>query len=109
MNQAYPQGQGAANLAGHAPPKRNVALIVVGIALFLLAAGAGVVFLINLNQYLSIEEKWANEPFLSAEARRFGVSLIKGAALKRMTLFGPIAGGFGVLGAVLLLLGLRKK
>jgi hypothetical protein len=92
-----------------AAPKRNVALIVVGIVLFLLAAGAGVVFLMNLNQYLSIEDRWANEPLLSPEARRFGVGLIKRAALRRMTLFGPISGGFGVLGLVLLVLGLRKK
>ena len=43
------------------------------------------------------------------EARRFGVSLIKRAAFKRMTLFGPIAGGLGVVGVVLTVLGLRKK
>ena len=102
MNQTYPQQtQRAAT--------RNVGLIVVGIVLAVVALGAGVVFVINLSQYLSIEEKWANQPFLSPEARRFGVSLIKRAAFKRMTLFGPISGGFGVLGVVLLLLGMRKK
>jgi hypothetical protein len=107
MNQAYPHHPQPAAFAP--APKRNVALMVVGIVLGVLALGAGVVFLINLNQYLSIEAKWASEPFLSPEARRFGVSLIKRAALKRMTLFGPIAGGFGVLGLALTLVGARKK
>ncbi len=102
MNQAYPQQ------AQH-PATRNVGLIIAGILLAVLALGAGVVFVINLNQYLSIEERWANEHLLSPEARRFGVSLIKRAAFKRMTLFGPISGGFGVLGVVLLILGFRKK
>jgi hypothetical protein len=88
---------------------RNLGLIVAGVLLFLLAAGAGVVFFINLNEYLSIEDTWASAPVLSPEARRFGISLIKRAALRRMTLFGPIAGGFGVLGVVLLVVGLKKK
>ncbi len=102
MNRAYPQPV-------QRPAKRNVGLLIAGILVALVALGAGVVFLINLNQYLSIEEKWANEHFLSPEARRFGVSLIKRAAFKRMTLFGPIAGGLGVVGVVLTVLGLRKK
>ena len=102
MNQPYPQQMQRA-------ATRNVGLIVVGIVLAVVALGAGVVFVINLSQYLSIEEKWANQPFLSPEARRFGVSLIKRAAFKRMTLFGPVSGGFGVLGVVLLLLGMREK
>jgi len=83
--------------------------MVVGILVFTLALGAGVVFLINLNQYLSIEERWADDPLLSPEARRFGVSLIQHAAMKRMTLFGPLSGGLGVFGLVLFFLGLRKK
>jgi hypothetical protein len=107
MNQPY---YGMSQNAGFAPaPKRNVALIIVGCVLALLALGAGVVFLINLNQYLSIEERWANDPLLSPEARRFGVSIIQHAAMKRMTLFGPLSGGLGVLGLVLFFLGLRKK
>ena len=102
MNQAYPQPV-------QRPAKRNVGLLIAGILVAVVALGAGVVFLVNLNQYLSIEEKWANEHFLSPETRRFGVSLIKRAAFKRMTLFGPIAGGLGVVGVVLTVLGLRKK
>ena len=106
MNQAYvhPQNQGLAPAA-----RRNVGLIAVGIVVGLLAMGAGVVFLINLNQYLSIEERWSNDPLLSPEARRFGVALIRQAALKRMTLFGPLSGGLGVLGLALFVIGLRKK
>ena len=105
MNQPYGMSQNA----GFAPAKRNVALIIVGCLVFALSLGAGVVFLINLNQYLSIEERWANDPLLSPEARRFGVSIIQHSAMKRMTLFGPLSGGLGVLGLVLFLLGLRKK
>ena len=102
MNQTYPQ-------QAQPPGTRNVGLLVAGILVLVVALGAGVVFAINLSQYLSIEETWAHESLLSPEARRFGVSLIKRAAFKRMTLFGPISGGFGILGVVLLVLGLRKK
>jgi len=91
------------------PATRNVGLSIAGILLAVVALGAGVVFIINLSQYLSIEEKWASEHFLSPEARRFGVSLIKRAAFERMTLFGPISAGLGVLGVVLTVLGLRKR
>lgn len=90
-------------------PKRNPGLIVVGVLLFVLALGAGAAFAINLSQYLSVEERWANDPLLSPEARQFGVSLVQHAAVKRMTLFGPLSGGFGVVGLVLFFLGLRKK
>ncbi|MBX3193361.1 MAG: hypothetical protein KF819_40640 [Labilithrix sp.] len=92
-----------------AQKKRNVALIVVGIVLAVIALGAGVVFVINLHQYLTIEDRWANDPLLSPAARRFGVALVQGAAKKRMTIFGPISGLFGLVGLVLFGLGLRKK
>lgn len=103
-----PQNNGFFPPGAHAP-KRNVGLLVAGVLLFLLGAGAGVVFLINLSQYLTIEERWANDPLLSPEARRFGVSIIQHAAMKRMTLFGPLSGGLSITGLVLFLLGLRKK
>lgn len=90
-------------------PQRNVALIVVGAILLFIALGAGFVFLMNLNQYLTIEDKWANDPFLSPAARDFGVRIIKEAALKRMMMFGPVSGLFGIVGLVLGILGLRKK
>lgn len=106
MNHAYGMPH---NVLQPASPKRNVALIVVGILLFAVALGAGVVFLINLNQYLSVEDRWADDSLLSPEARRFGVSIIQRAAIKRMTLFGPLSGGLGITGFVLFLVGMRKK
>jgi hypothetical protein len=90
-------------------PERNVALIVVGAILLVIALGAGFVFLMNLNQYLTIEDKWANDPFLTPAARDFGVRIIKEAALRRMMTFGPVSGLFGIVGLVLGILGLRKK
>lgn len=91
------------------PPQRNVALIVVSAILLVIAMGAGFVFLMNLNQYLTIEDKWANDPFLSSAARDFGVRIIREAALKRMMIFGPVSGLFGIVALVLGVLGLRKK
>jgi hypothetical protein len=113
MNQAYgmmpPGHAGFAPAPAPAPKRRNVALIIIGIVLAVVALGAGVVFLINLHQYLTIEDRWANDPLLSPSARRFGVALIQGAAMKRMTIFGPISGLFGLVGLILFGLGLRKK
>ena len=86
-----------------------MALIVVGAIMLVIALGAGFVFLMNLNQYLTIEDKWANDPFLSPAAREFGVRIIQDAALKRMMVFGPVSGLFGIVGLVLGFLGLRKK
>lgn len=96
-------------VSGAPAPKRNVALIVVGIVVFALALGAGVVFAINLTQYLTVEERWADDSLLSPEARRFGVSIVQHAAMRRMTLFGPLTAGLGIAGFVVFLLGLRKK
>ena len=90
-------------------PQRNVALIVVGAILLVVALLAGAVFLMNLNQYLSIEDKWAHDPYLSPAARDFGVRIIKQAAMKRMMMFGPVSGLTGIVGLVLGFLGLRKK
>jgi hypothetical protein len=90
-------------------PQRNVALIVVAAILLFIALGAGFVFAMNLSQYLTIEDKWANDPFLSPAAREFGVRIIQDAALKRMMVFGPASGLFGISGLVLGILGLRKK
>jgi hypothetical protein len=105
QQQPYPGQQFAAQAA----PKRNTALLIIGALLLLVGLAAGVIFIINLHQYLTIEDRWANDPDLSGAARAFGVRLIKGAAMNRMTIFGPVAGVLGVAGAVLLALGMRKK
>ena len=89
--------------------KRNVALIVAGIILCALALGAGVVFTTHLSEYLTVEERWADDSLLSPEAHRFGVSIVQHAAMRRMTLFGPLTAGLGIAGVVLFLRGLRKK
>lgn len=89
--------------------KRNVGLLVAGVVVFALSLAAGAVFAFDLNQYLTVEELWENDELLSPEARRFGVGMIQRAALKRMTLFGPLFAGLGVVGVVFLARGLRKK
>ena len=122
MSQGYPQHysqppgyppQGYAQPPGYptgmVAPKRNVALLVVGIVLLLIALGAGVIFIINLNQYLTVADRWANDPLLSKAGRNFGVAIIKAAAKRRMFTFGPVSGLFGVGGLVCLVLGIRKK
>lgn len=89
--------------------KRNVGLILAGVVVFALALAAGAVFASSLNQYLTVEELWENDELLSPEARRFGVGLIERAALKRMTLFGPLFAGLSVVGVVFFVLGVREK
>jgi len=90
-------------------PERNIALIIVGVVLILIALAVGAIFLLNFYQYVTIADKWANDPELSPEARDFGVTLVKDAAMGRMILFGPISVFSGLAGAVLGGLGLRKK
>lgn len=63
----------------------------------------------NLHPYLTIEDKWANAPLLSPMARDFGVRIIQKAAMKRMMVFGPTSGLFGIGGLVVGLLGMRKR
>lgn len=75
----------------------------------MIALGAGLVFVMNLHQYLTIEDRWANDPLLSPMARDFGVRIIQKAAMKRMMVFGPTSGVLGLTGLVLGVLGLRKK
>ena len=86
-----------------------VALIAGGAVLLLIAAGAGLVFVRNLYDYLTVEDRWANMPRLGAAARDLGIRIIKSAAMNRMMVYGPVAFLFGAGGAVLTFLGLRQK
>jgi len=104
--QQQPGMQGGPQASGG---KQNPALIAVGAIFLLIAAGVGVLFLMNLYQYMTVEDRWANDTTMIREARAFGVRIIKSAAMKRMTMFGPISGLSGIIGLVLLFLGLRKK
>ncbi|MDB4947111.1 MAG: hypothetical protein JWP97_6645 [Labilithrix sp.] len=85
------------------------ALVALGALLLVAAAAAAVVFAIHANRYFSIEDDWAREAALSPEARRFGVSLLRRAALQRMSLFGPLAAGLAVVGVVLTSRGTARK
>jgi hypothetical protein len=113
--QPYPQQQhqgwqNAAPPFGMArPPSRNVALIVVGSILLVIALAASIFFFKNLHQYLTIEESWGSDPALSGKNTEWIIELIKEAALKRMAIFGTVMGLFGVGGLVTGGLGLRKK
>jgi hypothetical protein len=93
-----------------APPEktRNVALIVVGVALLLFAALAAAVFAFNLYQYLTVADRWARDPMLGSYARGFGVRLVQAAAMRRMEIFGPVSFALGAGGLLLGGLGLRK-
>ncbi|MEZ4221012.1 MAG: hypothetical protein R3B13_08785 [Polyangiaceae bacterium] len=115
MPQQYqypPQQQMAPQPAGPAvaparEPKRNI--ILIGIGLFLLifiALPVFGLFAYNLYQYMTIEDKFADLP---SYARSFGVEIVKRAAMKRMMIFGPVSGVFGLVGLVLAGLGMRKK
>jgi hypothetical protein len=109
--QQYPGPQAA--IAGQAAParqpKRNVVLILIGVVLLFISLGVGAVFAYNLWQYLTVADRWADKPGLIPEARDFAVRIIEQAAMRRMMIFGPISGFFGLIGLVLAGLGLRKK
>lgn len=89
-------------------PSRNIGMIIGGSILLVIALAAGVFFFINLHQYLTIEDRWANDP-LMAHNTTWIVELIKRAAMKRMVIFGSVMGLTGIGGFVLGGLGLRKK
>lgn len=90
-------------------PQRNVGLMAGGAVLLVLALGVGALFAFNLYQYLTVADRWANDPMLSKSARAFGVAIVQAAAAKRMAMFGPVSALFGIGGVTLLVLGLRKK
>lgn len=87
-------------------PQRNVALLVVGALLFVVALGAGALFAYNLYQYSTAAEHFASLPRYS---QRFAIRIAESAAMGRMKLFGPVSAFFGIAGLVSFGLGLRKK
>ena len=87
------------------PAQRNVALIVVGVVLLGIGALAFLVFAYNTYQYATVEDRFSD---LGASAG-FVVQLVKESAMKRMMIFGTVAGLLGLAGLVLGLLGLRKR
>jgi hypothetical protein len=94
--------------AGAAPQggQRNPGLMAGGGVLLFIAFAVGALFLYNLYQYLTVEDHFADLP---RYARNLGVAIVKGAAMRRMTIFGPVSALFGAGGAVLMFLGFRKK
>ena len=88
-------------------PSRNVALIVVSAILLVVSLAPAILFVMNLHQYLTIEDRWANDPVMAGND--WITELVKQAALKRMMIFGPVAAVFGLGGLVTALFGLRKK
>lgn len=116
MNQPYSQPQGYPQHFQSAPPqlafpiekKRNVGMIVGGSILLFLAVIVGGLFIWNLHTYLTVEDRFMEDPTLRMGGRWL-VELVKDASMRRMTIFGPVSGLFGIAGLVVGGLGLRKK
>ena len=84
--------------------KRNIGLILGGLALLGVGFLAFLVFAYNAWQYATVEDR-----FSSLGGSKWVVDLVKERDLERMIIFGPVAGVLGVAGLVLALLGLRKR
>ena len=108
-----PQQQYAAAPAGMAAParqpKRNIFMILGGGFLLRISLGVGSVFAMNAYQYATVADRWASDSRLSPMARELGVRIVQRAAMRRMMIFGPVSGVFGLAGLVVAGLGLRKK
>ena len=89
--------------------KRNVAMIIVGILLIVIALLPTAVFFYNLWQYSTVDDRWGSYTDIDPEARAFATDIIKDAALHRMMIFGPVSALFWLVGLILGGLGLRKK
>jgi hypothetical protein len=74
--------------------------------MLLVGMGAFALFLYNFYQYSTVAERFTSLPRYS---QGFAIRLVQAAAIKRMQVFGPVAGLFGILGLVLCGLGLRKR
>ena len=86
--------------------QQKTAMLAGGGVLLFIALAVGLLFLRNMHQYLTIEDRFSSLP---SYARGFGVRLVKEAAMNRMIVFGPLAALFGAGGGVLMFLGLKKK
>jgi hypothetical protein len=106
-NYAYPNQHPPFQPYGAAPrpPTRNVALLVVGAVLFLVAALPGLAFAYNAYHYATAESRFADVPGGGA----WIIDVVKEADLHRMMVFGPVAFVFGVAALVCGGLGLRKR
>ncbi len=104
MQPAMPMGPSVAVAARE--PKRNLVLMAIGAFLLLIGFLVFCLFAYNLWQYLTVEDRFTTLP---SYARAFAVEIVQKAAMKRMMVFGPVSGFFGLVGLVLAGLGLRKK
>ena len=102
----FPQSGGPMGGMVPAANQQKTAMLAGGGVLLFIALAVGLLFLRNMHQYLTIEDRFASLP---SYARGFGVRLVKEAAMNRMIVFGPLAALFGAGGGVLMFLGLKKK
>jgi hypothetical protein len=102
--QGYPQPQMQGYPQQATGPKRNVGLMIGGFVLLAIGALAFLVFAYNAYQYSTIDERFAD-----LAGSKWIVDLVKESAMRRMTIFGSVAGVFGLAGIVLAFLGMRKR
>ncbi len=94
--------------AGPRPPaKRRPAFIALGAVLTLIALGFGGVFAFNLQQYTTVDSRFAGEP--AGSARTAAIRNARAIDLRRLLVYGPASAIAGLPGIVLLVLGLRKR
>jgi len=105
MQQPTPMAAGVGAVAMH-QPKRNVILMAIGALSLLIGFLVFCLFAYNLWQYMTVADRFTTLP---SYAREFAVEIVQKAAIKRMMVFGPVAGFFGLVGLVLSGLGFRKK
>lgn len=110
QQQAWPQGQQQQQWQQpYGPqqytrqPSRNIALIVIGAVLLLLATLSSLVFAYNAYDYANVDDNFKDLPDAG-----WIVDIVKEADMHRMIIFGVIAAFFGLGGLVCAGLGLRK-
>ncbi|HSN43429.1 MAG TPA: hypothetical protein VLR88_05165, partial [Propionibacteriaceae bacterium] len=88
QQQGYPQQQGGYGQQVAQGPKRNVALLVVGLILMALGALAFLPFAYNVYQYFTVADHMSD---LSTEAQEFIIPIVEQAAMRRMMIFGTVS------------------